>query len=267
MPLEAKMKHKKLGIALSIGSVVLAAAVTWAADNPEIKAERIRDRAISKLAAWQTKSADNILNKEHKYDKTQPWLTAEALYLATTGIGNDEEALKRSVELLDKQAKRTPKDPVSEFYLGEALVWTGKTDEAKIAWGRTRDRAKARIESDPKDAEAQFYLGAALVRLRQPDQARKVLKKIDVDAFDPAMVEFQIGMTYMLQEKWNAAKDSFDKVAEANPRYAHLYFYRAIAWDKLGRKDNLLIDLDQFVKLAPNSPDAKTAKAILSSMK
>ena len=36
-------------------------------------------------------------------------------------------------------------------------------------------------------------------------------------------------------------------------------------WSKLGRKDNMLLDLDRFVKLAPSAPDVATAKAILSA--
>ena len=66
-----------------------------------------------------------------------------------------------------------------------------------------------------------------------------------------------------MQENWKAAKSSFDAVHELDPRFAHLYFYRALAWDKLGRKDQAINDLDQFVRLAPNSNEAKTARAIL----
>ena len=33
---------------------------------------------------------------------------------------------------------------------------------------------------------------------------------------------------------------------EIKPEYAPMYFWRAMAWDKLGRKDNLMIDLDHF---------------------
>ena len=80
------------------------------------------------------------------------------------------------------------------------------------------------------------------------------------------MVDFQIGLSYLLDENWKAAKNSFDDVHELDPRYAHLYFYRGLASDKLGRKDLLLSDLDQFVKLAPNSPEAGTARTILEAM-
>jgi hypothetical protein len=44
-----------------------------------------------------------------------------------------------------------------------------------------------------------------------------------------------------------------------------MYFWRAMVWDKLGRKDNMLIDLDMYVRLAPNGPDVGTAQALLAS--
>lgn len=269
------MGRNKLVMALPIAFIVLTltAVAVWAADDPPPKddpsparEEIIRDRAIAKLAAWRASSAENILDKALKYEKTQPWLTANALLMAATAVGRDDEKLKRSVKILENQAKRAPKDPVAEFFLGDVLVWTGQSDKAKAAWGRARDRAKALAEADPKDAVALYYLGASLVRLQQPERARNALKKIGKDDFDPAMVEFQIGMTYLLQEKWSAAKERFDRVSELDPRYAYLYFYRGIAWDKLGHKDRFVDDLDQFVKLAPNAPEAKTARAVLASV-
>ncbi len=106
-----------------------------------------------------------------------------------------------------------------------------------------------------------------MVRLKSPVDARKALKKAEKLGFDQPMVDFQIGLTYLLEENWKAAVTSFDAVFEVDPRYAHLYFYRGLAWDKLGEKARFINDLDQFVKLAPNSPEATTARAILASVK
>ena len=106
-----------------------------------------------------------------------------------------------------------------------------------------------------------------MIRLKIPGKARKALKKATRLGFDKPMVDYQIGLSFLLQENWKAAKNSFDSVHELDPRYAHLYFYRGLASDKLGHKDLLLADLNQFVKLAPNSPEAKTARAILAAMK
>jgi len=258
---------KTLRISLAIGFAVVIASPSLAAEDTQTEAELVRDRAISKLVAWRTKSAQAILNKATKYEESQPWLTAEAFLMATYGIGQDEETVAQALVILLKQAKKSPDDPVSEFYRGEVLKWLEESDKAKTAWKNAKDRARALVSASSKDARAQFYLGASLVRLKSPDEARKALKKASKFGFNKPMVDFQIGLTYLIQENWKAAKNSFDAVHELDPRYAHLYFYRGLAADKLGRKDSLLADFDQFVKLAPNSPEAKTARAILSSMK
>ena len=259
------MKLKTLRIALSIGFAALVAVPPLAAENTQLKAESVRDRAITKLVAWRPKSAESILKKGSKYEGTQPWLTAEALLMVTFAIGRDEETVARGLKILDKQAKKDPQDPVSEFYRGEVLKWTGDGDGAMAAWQQAADRAQAQVEKNRRNASAKFYLGASLTRLKKAGEARKALKKAGRFGFDQTMVDYQIGLTYLIEENWEAAKNSFDAVHVLDPRYAHLYFYRAIAWDKLGRKDNFLIDLDQFVKLASNSPEAKTARAFLAA--
>lgn len=261
------MKWNVLKGALVLGFAVCFVAPSWADDASQAKTERIRDRAISKTAAWRPKTAQTILQNELKYETSQPWLTAEAFLMATYAIGQDEETVQRGLKILEKQAEKTPTDPVSEFYLGEVLKWTEQSDKARAAWKNAKDRAGALVAANKKDATAQFYLGASLVRLKKPDEARKPLKAAAKNGFDQPMVDFQIGLSFLLQENWKAAVKSFDDVHELDPRYAHLYFYRGLAWDKLGRKDNLLNDLNQFVKLAPNSPEAKSARAILSAMK
>lgn len=261
------MKSKTLRIALVMVLATLVITLSGADDDTQAKSEEVRDQAISKLAAWRTKSAQNILQKAEKFEETQPWLTAEALLMATYAIGQDEDTVIRGLEILGKQTKKIAIDPVAEFYRGEVLKWLEKSDKAKVAWRKAKERASALVKKNPKDARAQFYLGASLVRLQSPVEARKALKKASKLGFDKPMVDFQTGLSYMLQKNWKAARNSFDAVHELDPRYAHLYFYRGLASEKLGRKDQLLSDLNQFVKLAPNSPEAKKARAILASVK
>lgn len=261
------MTWKTPKFALLMVAAVLMTAPTQAEETNLAAAETVRDRAISKTVAWRPKSAESILKKNLKFEETQPWLTAEAFLMTTFGIGQDEPTVTRGLAILDKQAKKNTKDPVSEFYRGEVLKWIGEGDRAKTAWQGARDRAKAQVAKKARNARAQYYLGASLVRLKNAVEARKALKKAAKYGFDKPMVDFQIGLSFLIQENWKAAKDSFDAVHELDPRYAHLYFYRGLAEEKLGRKDNLINDLDQFVRLAPNSPEAKTARAILSSVR
>lgn len=229
--------------------------------------EAVRNDAISKLVAWRTKSAEVDLKNAEELDKTQPYLTAQGLLMATYSLNQDDETVQKGLDILQALAKRDPTDPVAEYYLGVVLNWLEKRDQAKAAWSQARDRAAAQIDSDSRDPRAHFYRGAALVQLKNSSAAIKDLKKAERYGFDPTMVNFQLGLAYLLEEKWKPAKEAFDEVYSVDPRFAHLYFYRGLAWEKLGRKDQMLKDFDQFVRLAPNSPEAKTARAILSAMK
>ena len=241
----------------------LLAPMTLAGESSNSAAESVRDDAISKIVAWRTQSGESALTKKPKLDGSQPWLAAQGLLMATYGIGHDDDLVKKGLDILTAQAKKSPEDPVAEYYRGVVLGWTDQREKATAAWQNSKQRAEALVEKDPKDARAQYYLGASLVQLSKPADAQKALKKAERADWDKPMVDFQTGLSYMLQENWKAAKDSFDAVHELDPRYAHLYFYRALAWDKLGRKDQMINDLDQFVRLAPNSNEAKTARAIL----
>jgi len=68
-----------------------------------------------------------------------------------------------------------------------------------------------------------------------------------------------------MKKDFEKAVDAFDRVEQTDRRFAHLYFYRALAWNQLGKKDKMLIDMDQFLKLAPNAPEADQARAFLSA--
>jgi len=257
------MTLKRSAIAVLVGCAALVAVPPLAAEDAKADADSVRDRSISKTVAWRPKSAETILRDHPEHEKTQPYLTAEAFLMATYGVGQDEKLVSEALEILTTQAGKDRQDPVSEFYRGQVLAWTDQKEKARTAWQNAKQRAEALVKKNSRDGRAQYYLGASLVMLRQPVQARKALKKALKADWNKPMVDFQNGLSYFLQENWKAAKSSFDNVHELDPRYAHLYFYRGLAWDKLGQKDRLLDDLDQFVKLAPNSNEAKTARAIL----
>ncbi|MGD8439891.1 MAG: tetratricopeptide repeat protein [Holophagae bacterium] len=263
------MLHTRVVI-FCVAVCVAAAAVPSLADEPEKNAaDRVRDEALSQTVGWRPKAAETTLN-HHKSDdvsKSQPYLTAHAFLMAAYGVNQDQDTVKRGLEILNQQVKRDPTDPIAEYCRGEVLDWLEKPDQARAAWAMARDLAADQIKKDSRDPTAHYYRGAALVRLKKPDEAIGSLKKAARFGFDPAMVNFELGLAYLLQERWNPAKKAFDDVHSVDPRFAHLYFYRGLAWEKLGRKDQMLKDFNQFVALAPNAPEAKTAMAVLSAMR
>ena len=253
----------------SIIALALAAgvAVTQETAQTEVQtAETIANQAIAELAAWNNKEAKKILKKaKAKYGSTPEFRTAWALLTIQEGADKDPKKVDKGVTDLKNAAKATVFDAVASFFEGEILYQKDQRDDAQKAWQNAAERASEMVAADQNDATAQFYLGAASVRLKQFGDARKALKTALRLDFDPAMVHHQIGLSFLFQKQWSKAKKEFDKGLEAKERYAPMYFWRAMAWEKMNRKDNMLIDLDQYVKLAPNGPEAGKARAVLAS--
>jgi tetratricopeptide (TPR) repeat protein len=230
------------------------------------KAQAVADRAIADLAAWENQSARRYLQSQKaKFGSTPQFQTAWALLEVQEGADGKKAQVTRGTTNLSKMSKNKSVDFVAAYFYGEILYSQKKRPEANAAWRAAAKSAGAAVKADPTDATAQFYLGAALVRAKRFEEARTALRLAVRGGFDEPMVNHQIGLSYLFADKWKEAKDAFDLGLAVDARYAPMYFYRAMAWDKLGRKDNSLIDLDQYVKLAPNGPDAGFAKSVLKS--
>jgi len=226
---------------------------------PLTKAERIADRALALLAAWKVKAAENLLKaNEQELSTTPEYRTALGYLRAAQGKGPE------STDLLSAAAAAKPTDPAPQFILGQVWYWRQKPADADTAWKAARTRATAQVAARATDARAQYYLGAARVRLKEFGLSRTALEAARAGGFEPALVDYQVGLSYVLDENWQLAVESFDKVIARDAKFAHAYFYRGQAFGKLDRKDKMLVDLDLFVKLAPSAPEATIARANLA---
>jgi tetratricopeptide (TPR) repeat protein len=224
------------------------------------------NKALSELAAWNTKAARRTLQKNKAaYGSTTQFKTAMALLELQEGGDKNKEAATTATKNLSQSAKGNVSDPVALYYEGEVLYQQSKNKEANSAWQSAAKTAEKLVSADPTDATAQYYLGASLVRTKNFGPARDALRLAVRGGFDPAMVNYQIGLSYLFAEQWQQAIDAFTLGISVEPRFAHMYYWRGLAWDKVGRKDNMLLDLDQFLKLAPKAPEAGKAKTILKS--
>jgi len=219
----------------------------------------VMDRVIIELVAWRTRSAEQILNSaKKKYAGTSAYETALG------GLRFNQKELSEALELLAGAASLDATDPAVAYYQGVVLKGQKKHDAADDAWRMARDHAKAKTSADSKDARSQYYLGAARVRLKDASGAQKALKAAATQGFDPRMVNLQVGLTHILDKDWSAAKSALDAVIEADDRFAPAYFYRGVVWSKLGHNDKMAQDLEEFLLLAPDSPDAEAANVLLS---
>jgi tetratricopeptide (TPR) repeat protein len=235
-------------------------------DDSTAKATQVANRAISDLAAWQNQAARKYLQKQKaEFGSTPQFQTAWALLEIQEGAAGKKAMVDRGTSDISKMAKNKTVETMASYHYGEILYHQNKKKEAKTAWQAAAKSAGSSVDKDPYDATAQFYRGAALVRMKKFSEARSPLLLAVRGGFDPAMVNHQIGLSYLFAESWDEAAEAFDIGLTVDPRFAPMYFWRAMAAEKLDRKDKMLLDLDQYVKLAPNGPYAGRAKSILKS--
>ena len=166
--------------------------------------------------------------------------------------GEAETRLRKATEL-------APADPAPFVYLGEVYLRQRRDGDAAGAFRKAVEAAGAK-----GGAEAAYYLGVAQQRLKQYDQAVSTLQGARAPA--PALIPYQIGVTRAFQESWSAAAEQLSRAIEMDSGLAYAYYYRGLTQEKLGRKDLLIADMERFLALAPNAPEADRAKAILRAV-
>ena len=164
--------------------------------------------------------------------------------------GESETRLRKATEL-------APSDPAAWVYLGETYLRQQNAGAADSAFRKAAEVAGG----------DNYHLGVARARLRQYDEAVAALERArGADPGNP-LIPYQIGFTRLLQEQHQPAFDQLTKAIEMDSGLAYAYYYRGLAADKLKRTDVLINDMEQFLKLAPNAPEAAVAKAVLRAVK
>jgi tetratricopeptide (TPR) repeat protein len=221
-------------------------------------AAAVGDTALRDLASWKHAAAKTYLeSKQPAHGSSASFKTAWGLMLAEQG------KLDEALAQLGAASSASPKDPASEFFRGEIHAWRRSNEQATAAWEKARDRAKAQVETSAEDARARYYLGAALVRLRKYQEARTELTKAEEKGFPKALVRLQKGISFLFERKWQEAVTALDAAIAADANLAHAYYYRGRAWKELDRSDKMFTDLDRFLRLAPDAPEASVARSLM----
>jgi tetratricopeptide (TPR) repeat protein len=181
-----------------------------------------------------------------------------AVAVALGRVFEQEKRYGEAAARLKQAAQLAPADPAPHVYLGEVYLRERKGGEADAAFRRAAELAQ--VGGGGRDRD--YYLGVAQQRLRQYDAAIASLQR--ADAGNP-LVPYQIGVTRLFQEQWGAALEQLDRAIQMDSGLAYAYYYRALAAEKVGRKDLLINDLDRFLALAPNAPEADRARALLNA--
>jgi tetratricopeptide (TPR) repeat protein len=210
------------------------------------------------LLAYETEAARKAL--EGTSGASDAWVAT-----ALGRILEQENNFDAAATELRRAADLDTRNPAPALFLGDAFAYADKKGQAADAYAQAETRANAILSNSAGNPEALYYLGVAQQRQKRFDQAATTLAKALDARPDDALTRFQLGATHFYRQSWQEAFDALSSALERNPGIALAYYYRGLAASKLDRKDLMYNDLDRFVKMAPNSPEAGNAKQILSA--
>ena len=236
-----------------------APAAPVAAPAPAAPPEAVRG-AERMLDAFQTKEARAVL------EPLAPQAATNAgIAVALGRLLEQEKKYAESASVLRRAAEAAPSEARVPLALGETLLREQKTAEADAAFRKAAELAAQAVAARPADAVAFLVQGTALSRLRRYDEAMAALGTARELDGGTAETLYQMGATRAFQQKWTDAVALLTEALGKETGKALAYYYRALAQEKLGRKDLMVIDLDRFVKVAPTAPEAERARALLAA--
>ena len=95
------------------------------------------------------------------------------------------------------------------------------------------------------------------------DRAREAAAAFPGDQF----VQYELGLAHARRSDMAAAAEAFDRVTQADPRFAYGYYNGGLAYDRLNRTDLAITRLEMFVRLAPDAPERPEVTSILQTVR
>jgi Tfp pilus assembly protein PilF len=121
--------------------------------------------------------------------------------------------------------------------------------------------------ADPNNVEVKLLLANLLAEKGNAQESQELLSSIDESKITDPAVLLNIGIGLLNQKKPADALTWFDKSVAKFPDSADGYYYRGLSELQLDKMDAAKADLTKFVAMAPNAPEAATAKGILEKLK
>lgn len=197
-----------------------------------------------------------------------PWLTLGALRLDLKQTREAEAALKRFVELAQKQPAAADESSAESTTESEPAADRGLTQAwlllAQIAEQRGDLKAAeawlAKIDNPQRALDVQSRRASLLARQGQLAQARELIRRVPERSDDEARAKL-LAEVQLLREfkRW---RDAVDVMAAANKRFADdsdLLYEQAMLEDKLDRYADMERLLLRVIALKPDHPHAHNA--------
>ena len=189
-----------------------------------------------------------------------------ALLLAVSIAGAAQDAPQKLFESGKYQeaidaVRAQPEAPPDQVYLcALAHRKLGQNEEAKQAFGALAGAAEGSAWREIGQS------GTALVDGNLDGAQASASKAVEVDG-NSAPARYQLGVVESARDNQAQAADAFAKAAELDPQMAYAHYEAGMAFYKIKRVDRMAVYFENFLKLAPDSPEKPAVQSIMRTVR
>lgn len=123
------------------------------------------------------------------------------------------------------------------------------------------------VAKEPENVDVKLLLATTLAEQGKAEESQQLVTSIDEAKITNPATLLNIGIGMLNGKKPADALTWFNKTITRFPQFPDAYYYRGITELQEGQNDPAKADLSKFVEMAPNAPEAATAKGILEKLK
>ena len=178
-------------------------------------------------------------------------------------LGNLDEALRYAVQAVEAERK----SPEAHIALGHYREENRELEDAYLQY-----EAASESKQLSEELRNQIFVPTLRILIAMNHMQVAVRKAHDWVHQFPKNSLCQYNNGWVLsqcgdEKKLPEAVNSYESALRLDPSLVGAHFNVAILLYKLGRNQDAIDEVDQFIKLAPNDPDIKQAKALLKKLK
>lgn len=171
-----------------------------------------------------------------------------------------EKKFAEARALYEKALAAVPDNPA--ILKGIAQAYAGEGNREKSI-----ETLKQVLEAEPDDNESRVLVASMLLESGKLEEGKAMLDALPEGAVKDSGVYANVGILFMNKGKATDAATYLTRGIVLDPADADLYYYRGLAYMQSKKNAEAKADLQKYLELKPEGPEAKEVREILQALK